>query len=469
MSVFVIDKRKKPLMPCSEKRARQLLERRRAVVHRLYPFTIRLKDRIGGDVQPVRIKLDPGSTVTGLAVVREHDAGQHVLCLAEITHRGHTVAKGMKSRSAYRRRRRTANLRYREPRFDNRRRPDGWLTPSMRSRIGNILTWVARLRRVCPVAALSQERVKFDLQQMEDPEISGAEYQQGTLAGYELREYLLEKWGRTCAYCGEKDVPLQIEHIHPKSKGGSDRVSNLVLACEPCNRRKGNRPVEVFLKDTIQDPDEAAKVLAKILKQAKAPLKDVAAVNATRWELFRRLQATGLPVETGSGGRTKWNRIRLDIPKSHALDAACVGDVEAVSGWQIPVLKIEAKGRGQYQRTNVTDCGFPRGEPFLSRKMVRGFRTGDIVKAVVTTGTKIGTYLGRVAVRKTGDFKVKTANGPVDHLSWKACTVQQRADGYAYSLGETIVKSVQYVADLLHPTAQAGGSRKSERMCLVPG
>ena len=409
MSVFVIDKKKKPLMPCSEKRARQLLERRRAVVHRMYPFTIRLKDRVGGDVQPVRIKLDPGSKTTGLAVVREHDEGQHVLHLAEVTHRGGAVAKSMESRSAFRRRRRTANLRHRAPRFDNRRRPEGWLTPSMKSRIGNILTWAARLRLSAPVTALSQELVKFDLQKMEDPEISGSEYQQGTLAGYELREYLLEKWRRTCAYCGKKDVPLQVEHIHPRSKGGSDRVSNLCLACEPCNRRKGNKPVETFLKDKPE-------VLAKIEAQAKAPLKDAAAVNATRWELYHRLQATGLPVETGSGGWTKWNRSRLDIPRSHALDAACVGDVTAVSGWRTPILKVAAKGRGSYQRTNITKDGFPNWY-FMRRKLVRGFRTGDIVKAVVRTGRKVGTYLGRVAIRATGDFKVRTSNGPIDLLN----------------------------------------------------
>ena len=230
MAVFVIDKHKKPLMPCSEKRARQLLERRRAVVHRLYPFTIRLKDRIGGDVRPVRIKLDPGSKVTGVALVRADDAGQHVLALAEIMHRGQVVHKHMESRSAFRRRRRTANLRYRAPRFDNRRRPDGWLPPSLEGRVSNILTWVARLRRLVPVAALAEELVKFDLQKEQDPEISGIEYQQGTLAGYELREYLLEKFRRTCAYCGKADVPLQVEHIHPKGRGGSDRVSNLTLA-----------------------------------------------------------------------------------------------------------------------------------------------------------------------------------------------------------------------------------------------
>ncbi|MBV8229902.1 MAG: RRXRR domain-containing protein, partial [Planctomycetaceae bacterium] len=196
-------------MPCSEKRARQLLARRRAVVHRLYPFTIRLKDRIGGDVRPVRIKIDPGSKVTGVALVRETGAGQHVLALAEIMHRGQVVHKHMESRSAFRRRRRGANLRYRAPRFDNRRRPDGWLPPSLESRVSNVMTWVARLRRLVPVAALSQELVKFDLQKVQDPEISGVAYQQGTLAGSELREYLLEKFDRTCAYCGKADVPLE--------------------------------------------------------------------------------------------------------------------------------------------------------------------------------------------------------------------------------------------------------------------
>ncbi len=161
-----------------------------------------------------------------------------------------------------------------------------------------------------------------------------------------------------------------------------------------------------------------------------------------------------MPVETGSGGRTKWNRSRLDIPKSHALDAACVGVVETVSSWQIPILKIEAKGQGDYQRTNLTAHGFARGY-FLRRKMVHGFRTGDVVKAVVLTGKKIGAYLGRVAVRTTGSFKVQTPNGPIDGISWKACTVQQRADGYAYSFGETFV-----------PVQQGAGS--SPRTSLPP-
>ena len=93
--------------------------------------------------------------------------------------------------------------------------------------MANVQTWVRRLARLCPVGAISLELVKFDLQQLEQPEISGTQYQQGTLAGYEVREYLLEKWERACSYCGVKGVPLQVEHLQAKANGGTDRVSNL--------------------------------------------------------------------------------------------------------------------------------------------------------------------------------------------------------------------------------------------------
>jgi hypothetical protein len=92
--------------------------------------------------------------------------------------------------------------------------------PSLESRVSNVLTWVTRLRRLCPITALSMELVCFDTQAMEKPEITNKEYQQGTLAGYEAREYLLHKWKRACAYCGKENVPLQIEHIQPRAKGG---------------------------------------------------------------------------------------------------------------------------------------------------------------------------------------------------------------------------------------------------------
>ncbi|MEY3807272.1 MAG: hypothetical protein RI893_248, partial [Pseudomonadota bacterium] len=241
MAVFVLDKRKNPLMPCSEKRARKLLSAGRARVHRLIPFAIRLIDRSIDDcqLQPLVIKIDPGSKFTGIALVRESetiDPGSGeiqksivVLNLFELAHRGRKISESLTSRRQMRRRRR-GSLRYRAPRFLNRgNKNKGWLAPSLQHRVDTTVAWVARLRRLAPVTAIAQELVRFDMQIMDSPDISGVKYQQGTLAGYEVREYLLEKFGRKCVYCGAENTPLNIDHIHPKAKGGSNRISNLVL------------------------------------------------------------------------------------------------------------------------------------------------------------------------------------------------------------------------------------------------
>ncbi len=431
MAVWVVDRHKRPLMPCSEKRARLLLSRGRAVVHRRYPFAIRLKDRLARDseYQPLRVKLDPGSQATGLAITREtapESRKETVLFLAEIQHRGQQIRSSLESRRSLRRRRRTANLRYRAPRFDNRTRPAGWLAPSLRHRVDTTVSQVRRLSKLAPISAISQELVRFDMQLMENPDISGVEYQQGTLAGYETREYLLAQWGRCCTYCGAKDVPLEVEHVRPKARGGSNRVSNLCLACRDCNEKKGTRSIEDFLA-------KKPELLARILTQLKTPLKDAAAVNATRWALANALQAFGYPVELASGGRTKFNRRRLGVPKSHALDAACVGATESLANWNVPTLTIRCTGRGSYQRTRVNRHGFPRGY-LMRQKSVRGFQTGDMVVAMVPTGVKAGTHTGRVAVRATGSFNIQTATGVVQGIGYKHCRILARADGYGYGL-----------------------------------
>ena len=296
MAVFVLDKKKQPLMPCSEKQARLRLDRSRAVVMRVHPFTIRLKDRVGGNTLPVRIKLDPGSRTTGVALVREGgDGTEQVLWMAEIAHRGQVIRGRLVQRHSFRRRRRS-QLRHHAPRFDNRSRPLGWLAPS---------------------------------------------------------------------------------------------------------------------------------------------LQDAAAVNSIRWALFDALRATGLPVETGTGGRTKWNRQRFGIPKGHALDAACVGAVEVVEGWNRPVLAIKASGRGSYQPTRLTCHGFPRGY-LMRKKQVKGFQTGDHVRAVVPAGRKAGIHIGRVAVRATGSFNIQTQTGVIQGISHRHCTLTQRADGYGYCIQSKI-------------------------------
>lgn len=428
MAVFVLDKSGTALMPCSEKRARLMLQRGRARVHRLMPFVIRLVDRTAKEsrFQTLRLKLDPGSKTTGMALVLDKNKSIAVLNLFDLLHRGRAISEALTARSAMRRRRRTSNLRHRAPRFNNRgNKEQGWLAPSLMHRVHTTMSWVKKMQRWTPLSTISTELVKFDTQLMQNPDISGVAYQQGALQGYEVREYLLEKWNRQCAYCDGKHIPLQVEHIEAKANSGSNRVSNLSLACGPCNQKKGSKNIRDFLSN---DPAR----LKRILTQVKQPLRDAAAVNATRWTLVNRLKTTGLAVDTGSGAQTKWNRSRFGIPKDHALDAVCVGEVKAVQHWDKPTLMIKCTGRGSYQRTRLTANGFPRG--YLTRqKQIHGFQTGDLVKAVVPKGKKLGTHTGRVAVRASGNFNIQTSAGVEQGISHKYCTLIQRNDGYGYS------------------------------------
>ncbi len=218
--VLVLDFNHQPLMPCHPARARQLLSQGHAAVWRRFPFTIVLKQPTTSHTQPLRLKVDPGSRTSGLAVVATYQRGLVCVFAAELQHRGLAIKEALYKRRGVRRSRRHRHTRYRKPRFLNRKRRKGWLAPSLESRVQNVVQWVKRLRRWMPLTDLSMESVRFDLQRLENPEIEGVEYQQGTLFGYEVREYLLEKWGRKCFYCEATEVPLQIDHIMPRSKGG---------------------------------------------------------------------------------------------------------------------------------------------------------------------------------------------------------------------------------------------------------
>jgi hypothetical protein len=219
MSVFVVDTNKTPLAPCHEAKARILLDAGKAAIFKVRPFTIILKRAVENPQVPdLRIKLDPGSRTTGIAVVDE--ASSKVVFAAELEHRGQFIKKSLDDRGGVRRGRRHRHTRYRKARWQNRRnKKKGWLPPSLLSRIANVLTWVARFSRLCQITAISLERVRFDMQLLENPEISGVKYQQGMLAGYEVREYLLEKWGRKCAYCSNKNAGMHVGRMSAKASG----------------------------------------------------------------------------------------------------------------------------------------------------------------------------------------------------------------------------------------------------------
>lgn len=425
--VFVLDRHGKPLQPTTPRRARLLLKAGRAVVPRHTPFVIRLKDRTATEsaVAGVEVGIGPGSKHTGIAVFATEDDGvRRGLYAIQVNHRGATISKRLTARAGRRRGRRSRNLRYRAPQFLNRTKPRGWLAPSLRHRVETTITWTTRLSRWAPVTHIHVERVAFDTQLLQNPDIAGVQYQQGTLYGTEVREYLLAKWDRTCAYCGVKGVPLNLDHISPKARGGSDRVSNLTLACVPCNQTKGVRAVEEFLFGR-------PRTLALIRTQAKRPLRDAAAVTSTRWALWRALTAPGLPVHVATGGRTKWNRHRTGAPKTRTLDALHVGVLNSVTAWPAHVLVATSTGRGTYARTRSDAYGFPRAR--LPRvKAIHGFQTGDLVRAVVPTGKNVGTHIGRVAVRTTGSFNVHTSSALVQGIHYRHISILQRADGSAY-------------------------------------
>ncbi len=243
-------------------------------------------------------------------------------------------------------------------------------------------------------------------------------------AHYRTGMHPLNKWERKYAYCSAENIPLQVEHIQPKAKGGTNRISNLCLACEPCNIKKGSQTIEQFL---IKKPD----VLKRILAQAKRPLKDAAAVNSTRWALFNALKATGLPVSTGSGGLTKFNRTRLNLPKTHWLDAAYVGQVEKLEVLTSKPLLIRSTGQGTRQMCGTDKYGFPTRHRTRD-KIQFGFQTGDLVRALVLTGKFTGAWLGRISVRARPSFKLSSTQ--VFDVHPKYLEIVQKNDGYSYGV-----------------------------------
>ena len=425
--VFVLDRHQKPLMPCHPARARKLLKGGRARIHKRFPFTIRLTDRTVEDseLQSVELKIKPGSKNTGLVLVLREGGKVRPLFFGSLKHRGSLIHQKLEARKNLRRGRRSRKLRYRSPRFLNRIKPKGWLAPSLRHRIETTVSWSKRLSRLAPVIGITQEFVKFDTQALQNPEISGTEYQQGTLFGFEVREYLLEKFHRCCVYCGAENVPLNIDHVVPKAKGGTNRVSNLVLSCRTCNQKKGAKSIEEFLQ-------QRPRFLRKVKSQLQTPLKDAAAVNAVRRILFNSLKRFELPVTASSGSRAKFNRSRLNIPKEPWLDALCLGDVAEARDWENrDVLEIKCTGRGSYQRTRTDKYGFPRG-CLMRNKKVYGFATGDMVSAEIPKGKNRGRFIGRVSVRKTGSFNIQTQDAVIQGVNRKYCKKIQPADGYGY-------------------------------------
>jgi len=422
--VFVLDKSKKPVNMISHAKARILLKNRLAVVHKVYPFTIRLRDNscVSND-KTYTVKIDPGSKHTGIAIIDDKDT---VVMLAEIEHRGHIIKRDMNSRRVVRNSRRQRKTRYRESRFLNRTKPKGWIAPSVKSIADNVINFIKKYKKLLNITKVMIENVSFDTAQMSsDTKLIGIGYQQGPLYNTNLREFVFSRTNGRCSYCGAKAT--EIDHIIPRAQGGSNSVHNLTPACRSCNQKKSNLSLKDF--GEIMNKDYSH------LEPKKLP-KDAAIVQLARNYMVREITKLVPDTTTHDAWLTKCNRDSLGLSKQHYYDALSVGEVpNKFDFFTDKILVISAKGRGSRKMCKVDKYGFPRTAAKAS-KSVEGFQTGDIVKAVVSNGLKAVEYLGRVTVRSTGRLNIKTKSGLTKDIGYKYCRLIQRGDGYSYKYKE---------------------------------
>ena len=356
--IYILSAAGKPLMPTKRhNKVWYWVRKGLARVVRREPLTIQLRFETSTSyTQSVTVGVDTGSKHVGIAAI----ANGEVVVQAEVQLRD-TITRKLTQRRQYRRTRRAHKTRYRPARFANRRRKAGWLAPSLRSKAEATVKVVRFVASLLPVSQINVEIASFDTQKMQNPEVSGVSYQQGELQGYLVREYLLTKWRRTCAYCQAEGIALQIEHIVPTSRGGSDRVSNLTLACEACNLKKGTKTASEFGFPAIQ-------------AQARVALKDAAHVSSlkTAMVLSLREQFAERQVRIAYGYETKYKRIQvLALPKSHSNDAVAIACEigERVTSLEA-TYQIRCLERGQYQRFN----GLRSEHKCWAQRNVRGFK-----------------------------------------------------------------------------------------------
>lgn len=220
------------------------------------------------------------------------------------------------------------------------RKKGGWHRP-YNKKIAVQLNEIDHLHRYFPIETIIVEVAEFDIQKIKNPDISGIEYQQGTLQGYNIRNYLLEKHGHKCFYCGKTVSDFEVEHMLPKSRGGSNRIDNLTLSCHDCNEKKGTLTAEEFVQQTLSAKKAVSKL--KQLPNEKRLFKYMAYMNATRWALYDAIKGTYRNVKMTYGYITKYNRIHAGLPKAHHIDAKCITGFLTVPSMSQTVVKVKMR------------------------------------------------------------------------------------------------------------------------------
>jgi len=475
--IFVISKSGKPLAPTRRPgRVRHLIKEGKAKVTCYEPFTIQLTYE-STEFVPIEatIGIDPGSSNTPLAT-EQHEPGSdtcEITYVKEILMRT-DISLQLKRRSTARGERRGRKIRYRKSRFQNRPKsvcficgknhtPKVWkkkkrkngkslkkisngraaicrkcqhehpnkkgkhdtdkiLNPTLQNKVDTIITEVKKLIKIMPVTKIRVELTAFDTQKMANPDIQGKEYQQGTLFGYEVKEYLLLKYSHKCVYCeGKKGDPvLEIDHVIPTSRGGSDKISNLVIACKTCNQQKGSRTAKEYGFPNIQK---------KAIK--RKAFRYSALTQSYKWALWQALSKLctkyNVALEATYGYQTKAHRLALGLPKAQITDAMVIAsDGKSFTLPQEYIAERRVKARKPYHRFSNENKKGETCVKTLATRDLYGFKLYDKVSFAGTNKQKMTGYI--TGLRSSGSFEISNLEGyMLTNKDWKKLTLRQPA------------------------------------------
>ena len=370
----VLDQNGKPLMPTTRLgKVYRLLKTKKAHIVSYEPFTIQLDYEPDTHIiQPMTRGVDSGAIHSGYSVANEHREYYNSEVIAR-----DDISRNLSDRHMYRRTRRTRKIRYRKPRFKNRKnKKKGWLPPSLEQKVATQVNEIDHLHRHFPIETIIIETAEFDIQKIKNPDISGIEYQQGTLQGYNIRNYLLEKYRRKCFYCGKTVSDFEVEHMTPKARGGTNRIDNLTLSCHDCNQKKDTLTAEEFIQQTLSIKKAATKL--KQLPNEKRLFKYMAHMNATRWTLYNTIKEKYPNVKTTYGYITKYNRIQTGLPKAHHIDAKCITGFATVPPMNQTVVKVKMRRHNRQLHRATFSKGHIRKAACLPT-VTFGFQLYDLV------------------------------------------------------------------------------------------
>ena len=399
--VYVLNINKEPLMPCTKAKARKLLKENKAKIVNYTPFTIQLTFECENKTQDITLGVDAGSKMIGLSATTT----EKELFSSEVELRNDIVDK-LSTRRQNRRTRRN-RLRYRKSRFLNRvsRKKKGWLAPSIEHKINTHLKVIENVHKILPITKIIVETASFDIQKIKNPNISGTEYQQGEMEGWNVREYILFRDNHTCQHCKgkSKDKVLNVHHIESRKIGGN-APNNLITLCRTCH------------KDY-----HAGKINLKI-KRGQS-FKDATFMGVMRWTFYNRLKEIYSDVNMTFGYITKNTRITNGLEKSHRVDARCISGnplAKPSDEWYYQ-KKVRCNNR-QIHKAKILKNGKKKlnQAPYI----VKGYRLFDKVSV---DGVECFIF-GR---RATGYFDLRKLNGDIVNRSksYKKLKLLQKRKG----------------------------------------